>query len=81
MEKFNAAEVYENNSADESENGKKLMELLDLKWGSKVLDLGCGTGFLTKALSNIVGPEGKVYMYTVVLANDEYKGLICVMLI
>ena len=33
---------------------------LTLETGSSVLDLGCGTGYLTKVLSERVGPEGKV---------------------
>ena len=34
--------------------------MLNVEMGATVLDLGCGTGYLTKVLSEQVGPEGKV---------------------
>ena len=34
--------------------------MLNVEKGATVLDLGCGTGYLTKVLSERVGPEGKV---------------------
>ena len=37
-----------------------MIEQLDLDKGMSVLDLGCGTGNLTKILSEKVGPEGRI---------------------
>ena len=60
MEDFNQARLYDSNSSEQREDGFNLMDLLCLEEGSKVLDLGCGTGYLTKVLANRVGPMGKV---------------------
>jgi trans-aconitate methyltransferase len=46
-----------------SHQGKYGLELLDklsVSHGARVLDLGCGTGYLTSILADRVGPEGKV---------------------
>ncbi len=37
------------------------MDALDLKAGSRVLDVGCGPGFVSFLLADRVGPEGIVY--------------------
>ena len=37
-----------------------MIDTLALEKGIAILDLGCGTGYLTKVLSDKVGPEGKV---------------------
>lgn len=58
---FNQAESYENNYSSEArEDGLKLVEILAPQQGNKVLHLGCATGYLTKVLADLVGPEGKV---------------------
>ena len=54
------AESYERGSDRQREGGMKMIELLAVKKGSTVLDLGCGTGQLTKVLAERVGAEGKV---------------------
>lgn len=38
----------------------QMLELLDLKKGQKVLEIGAGTGFNAALISNIIGSEGKV---------------------
>ena len=42
-----------------------------VKEGDKVLELGCGPRFYTEAISNIVGPAGKVYAHDVQPAMIE----------
>jgi len=32
-----------------------------LRQGSIILDVGCGSGFLTACMANMVGDEGRVY--------------------
>ena len=58
---FDQASVYDSNSSQQRDTGLRLIELLDPKPGYKVLDLGCGTGYLTKTLADQVGHEGKVW--------------------
>ena len=45
---------------EERRVGTEVLDRLDIQKGATVLDLGCGTGYLTKVLSERVGPEGKV---------------------
>ena len=51
---------YEHGSDIQKTVELKMIEMLALEKGSTVLDLGCGIGYLTKVLSEKVGPEGKV---------------------
>ena len=60
MSGFKQAETYDAKSSQQKEDGLNLLSLLDPSKGLKILDLGCGTGFLTKALADRVGPHGKV---------------------
>ena len=54
------ASSYEQHNEVQEEFGLKMIARLELKQGMTVLDLGCGTGNLTKVLSERVGPEGRV---------------------
>lgn len=57
---INEAELYEEISSIEREDGLHLIELATPTLGSRVLDLGCGTGSLSNKLACVVGPTGKV---------------------
>ncbi len=57
---FNQAEHYEKDSSIQREDGHKIIDLLAPKKGMKILDLGCGTGYFSKFLADLVGPDGQV---------------------
>jgi trans-aconitate methyltransferase len=44
------AELYDNKHAFVSQYGESVLELLDVKAGERILDLGCGTGDLSKQI-------------------------------
>ena len=52
------ARAYEELSGPQIESGSKFIRNLNLSLGNKVLDMGCGTGHLTKYIADIVGPNG-----------------------
>ena len=59
MNKF--AEDYDRVQRDyQGKDGKELIDKLTLKEGCSVLDLGCGTGYLTSLLGERVGQRGTV---------------------
>ena len=51
---------YDKGSNFQQTTGISMIDTLTIETGSTGLDLGCGTGYLTKILSERVGPEGKV---------------------
>ena len=54
-----------------------MLSLLDLKKGQKVLELGSGSGYVLALISEIVGPEGRVFGIEVVkeLAKKSRENL------
>ena len=54
------AELYSEISNVQKEHGKELIEKLLLEKSMRILDLGCGTGYLSALLADCVGPAGKV---------------------
>ena len=57
---FEQAAVYEQTSIEQREQGLSILKHLNIEKSSKVLDIGCGTGYLSKFIADIVGPDGKV---------------------
>jgi len=53
------AEIYHETAMKQYEDGTTLINLLSPTKKSKVLDLGCGTGYLSKVLGERVGPGGE----------------------
>ena len=51
---------YDLEATSQRDAGLAMIEKLDIQKGSTILDLGCGTGALTKVLAEKVGAEGKV---------------------
>ena len=54
------AQLYSEVSNVQKEHGEELIEKLSLEKNMKILDLGCGTGYLSALLADSVGPEGSV---------------------
>ena len=55
------AEKYDNlQPSYQAKDGFDLMDKISLGKGLRILDLGCGTGYLTSVLAQRVGLEGKV---------------------
>ena len=55
-----AATWLERPEREEEENPKKLLEMLKLKDGDVVADIGAGSGYYTFRMAKLVGPKGKI---------------------
>jgi len=55
-----AATWLERPEREEEENPKKLIELLKLKDGEVVADIGAGSGYYTFRMAKLVAPKGKI---------------------
>ena len=63
------AKSYQHVSLFQREEGKKLIDDLEIHRGHVILDLGCGTGELSAYLSELVGQDGRV----VAVDPDSYR--------
>jgi predicted methyltransferase len=61
--------LFNNPRREGWEKTSKMMEILPLKRGSAVADIGCGPGYYTFKFADLVGPEGKVYALDI---NDKH---------
>lgn len=55
------AQRWDSAERDAWQNPEVVMRMLGLERGDVIADLGCGTGYFTRRLSGMVGPEGLVY--------------------
>ncbi|CAB4007539.1 Hypothetical predicted protein [Paramuricea clavata] len=74
------AKAYDELSGPQIEEGSQFVHELNLSLGDKVLDMGCGTGHVTKYIANIVGPDGQVVgvdpdAERIKIAKEKYKGI------
>lgn len=55
-----AAQSYQEKTVRQREDGKSLMNDVEIHRGDVILDLGCGTGELSAYLAELVGQDGRV---------------------
>ena len=53
--------AFNNPARDRWEKTGRMLDLIDIKPGETVADVGCGSGYFTFKFANLVGPTGKVY--------------------
>jgi len=74
------AERYDKISDLQFESGRKLLDMMGIKEGDTVLDVGCGTGRLALYVSKLVGPSGTIVgidpsPHRIRVAEAKLKGL------
>jgi arsenite methyltransferase len=55
-----SAEWYDQNCEHQFQKGQILIDMLNIKEGDSILDLGCGTGRQALHVSGIIGPSGRL---------------------
>ena len=74
------AKAYNEVSGPQIEESVKFIRELNLSAGDKVLDIGCGTGHVSKHIAGIVGPDGLVVgvdpdAERIKIAKENYKAV------
>lgn len=64
--------LFNNPKRESWEKSSRILELLPLKRGDTVVDIGSGPGFFSFKFADIVGPEGKVYAMDTKDSHVEY---------
>ena len=64
------ADWLERTERQQEEDPERALRVLAVQPGSTVADVGAGSGYYTRRLSQLVGPSGKVY------ANDLQPGML-----
>jgi ubiquinone/menaquinone biosynthesis C-methylase UbiE len=77
-----AADWLERPERQQEENTDQMIELLNLKPGDNVADIGAGTGYITWRMAKKIAPNGKAYaveiqqeMLDLLAANMKQRGL------
>ncbi len=77
-----AADWLERPEREQEERTSRLVELLEIKKGSAIADIGCGTGYITRRLARLAGPTGRVHavdvqpeMLTLLTNSLEQEGI------
>jgi arsenite methyltransferase len=76
------AEMFNKKAADPKNKPDKIIELMDLKPGQIIADIGSGGGYFSLRFAEITGVEGKVYVVDInpdflqfIESSAEEKGL------
>jgi ubiquinone/menaquinone biosynthesis C-methylase UbiE len=51
---------HQGNTTENLLNKKAILRALDIRSGQRIMDVGCGNGYMTKEFSKLVGPLGQV---------------------
>ena len=78
IHKMANAMAYDEVSKPQYKTGCDLIDKLNISQGAKVLDMGCGTGRVSKYIADIVGPDGQVVAIDpdeerIKIAQENYK--------
>ncbi|CAB4038113.1 Hypothetical predicted protein [Paramuricea clavata] len=74
------AKAYDEMSEPQVETGSQFIRELSLSQEDRILDMGCGTGNLTKYIADIVGANGEVVgvdpdVARIEIAKEKYKAV------